>query len=162
MTSTPSTDFTTDIQKVLNVGTDDCNETDSNAKCIAQSSDKEMISSSAQTPTCCACDTKQTDHPVVIQMADSTLPSEHTGDSERNAEDHRCNEDAADICSNEDYEVAGQVYEHFSVGGGYERMDSIYESSLPQDGYERLGSVYERGHFQVEATEQKGVFMSMQ
>ena len=113
--STPSTDSTTDRQKVLNVGTDDCNEPDSNAKCIAQSSDKALISSSAQTPTCCACDTKQTDHPVVIQMADSTLQSEHTGDSERNAEDHRCNEDAADICSNEDYEVAGQVYEHFSV-----------------------------------------------
>ena len=127
--STPAAVSIGDSQTNVDEDTDICSKADNGVECIAQSSDgKKIISSSAQTPTCCACDAKQPDHPVDIQTSVSTLPSEQTSDSEMDAED---------------YEIAGQVYEQFSKGSGYERMGSIYESSLPRDGYERLGSVYE-------------------
>ena len=139
--STPPVASTGDSQTVVDIGVDDCRETENNVKCVAQNSDEKILSSLAQTSTCSTCDTKQTDHPLVTHMTDSTLPSEQSSDPEIDAED---------------YEVAGQVYEHFSERSGYERMGSVYESSLQQHGYESLGSIYERAHSQVAAMTQEG------
>ena len=127
--STPTAVSTGDSQTNIDERTDICSETDTSVECTAQTSNEKIlsVSPSAQNPACCTRDTKQPDHPAVIQTADSTLPSEQSGDPEVDAED---------------YEIAGQVYEHFSERSGYERMGSVYESSQ-QHGYESLGSIYE-------------------